>query len=156
MLIALAICHATAPEGAIVEFMTGLFKGLHVKESADEIEECLNNHQVEFDALLTKLHAAAVQMLKRDAEELKKGLSMFISALQEFFKVISPCVAANSIIKVLITSLEKISISKVIQKIFNNVVSYIMLVSTLIGCISKDNWECQGDMVGRILTEFVL
>jgi len=135
--------------GAInpIEFIKGLLIGIGEQGNMDPLIKCIKDAEHIFKKILEALE----HIKKKKFNEVIKGITILISAVQELMQMLEPCSKGFNQLKKLINALKHPDIKKIAMRVLMHLSEIIADVMTAIGCFKSGDSKCAGKAVGEIL-----
>jgi len=136
----------------IVDFLSGLLKGIHETKSIEDLISCAKNAE----PILEKIKIALDLIKKMTIESLLEGLTMLFEAFLELEEILRPCLVQFTQFKKLIDAIVHADINKLIQKIIQNAFQFIADIMDAIHAFEAKEMSRAGKDLGDVLYKLFL
>eukprot|EP01022_Parablepharisma_sp_SALTPOND_P014791 TRINITY_DN2052_c0_g1_i1.p4 TRINITY_DN2052_c0_g1~~TRINITY_DN2052_c0_g1_i1.p4 ORF type:complete len:560 (+),score=87.61 TRINITY_DN2052_c0_g1_i1:7838-9517(+) len=137
------------------EFMEGFLEGLNVKGDINKILECVKGGEGVLEKVIEALNYL-IHIDIRHMEDIIKGITMLVEAVQEIYKIIEPCAQSVEEIKKLIENIISINVIKIVWKLIQNAGQFIYDIQDAVNSFAKGDFRQGGHDVGDILYRLFL
>lgn len=156
ILLFVLLCHGYHPTGRntidALEFLKGFLEGLNEKGDIHKLIKCLKN----IDIIAEKIAHALELIMTGDIQEMLEGIRLLIEDVQEYINTIRPCAEGFDQIKKLLQHLQKVDMRKLLNKIMQNIDSYVRIITQFIEAFRKQEFKLAGKYLGQFLHKLFL
>ena len=153
-LIASAQCFETEnDEMTIDEFLLmvkGLFEGMNVEHSMEEIVKCVTRIPDAVHVLLAALEKITHLDIK-NLKELVELIIQLVGAVKEIINVILPCASTAEEWKKVLEKLGKIDINIILNRLIDRIFDIVGQIGNIKKALAKKDYEMLGKALGTIL-----
>ena len=139
-------------EDPIEEFVKGFLMGIGETKSIDDLMKCIK----EIESIIANIQEAFILIKTMTIENIIKGINKLIEAVQNFTEMIKPCSTGYKVLEKLIIAIANTDISKIIQKLLNNITKILSIITSGIACIKDKEYRCIGKQIGALLKVLLL